>query len=42
MAKNQTHESILESYPELEEADLFACLEFAAWSVSEQTIPVLP
>lgn len=40
LAKKETYEQILVSYPELEEEDFLACLEYAAWSVSEKSLPV--
>jgi uncharacterized protein (DUF433 family) len=40
LAKKESHDQILTSYPELEEEDILACLEYAAWSVSEKSLPV--
>lgn len=40
LANKESHDQILTSYPELEEEDILACLEYAAWSVSEKTLPV--
>ncbi len=40
LAKKESNEKILTSYPELEEDDILACLEYAAWSVSEKSLPV--
>ena len=40
LAKKESYDQIFASYPELEEEDILACLEFAAWSVSEKSIPV--
>ena len=41
LAKRETFEKILADYPELTEEDILACLEYAAWSVSETSLPVL-
>jgi uncharacterized protein (DUF433 family) len=40
LAANRTHEEILEAYPYLEDADISAALEFAAWRASEREIPL--
>ena len=40
LAKRESYEQILSSYPELVEEDILACLEYAAWSVSEDSLPV--
>ena len=40
LAKKDSYEQILSSYPELTEEDILACLEYAAWSVSETSLPV--
>ena len=40
LAANRTHEEILEAYPYLEDADISAALEFAAWRTSEREIPL--
>jgi len=40
LAKKESYEQILAAYPELEEEDILACLEYAAWSVSEKSLPV--
>ena len=40
LAKKESYNQILNSYPELEEEDILACLEYAAWSVSENSLPV--
>lgn len=40
LAQKETFESIISDYPELNEADILACLEYAAWRVSEKEVPV--
>ncbi|MHA1838654.1 MAG: DUF433 domain-containing protein [Candidatus Ranarchaeia archaeon] len=42
LAKRVKPEQILRDYPELEEADITACLTFASWTVSEHSLPVTP
>ncbi len=41
LSKKVSYKTILETYPELAEDDIQAALEFAAWSVSESSIPVM-
>ena len=41
LSKKIPYEQILNEYPELTEEDITSCLEFAAWSVSETSIPVI-
>jgi uncharacterized protein (DUF433 family) len=40
LAANRTREEILKAYPYLEDADISAALEFAAWRASEREIPL--
>ena len=40
LANGETVEQIVKDYPELTKEDIYACLEFAAWSVSENVILV--
>ena len=40
LAKKETIETISDDYPELREEDILACLDYAAWSVSETVLPV--
>jgi uncharacterized protein (DUF433 family) len=40
-AAGQTHAQILEDFPELEEADIYAALEFAAEAVRERELPLV-
>ncbi|MHA1228851.1 MAG: DUF433 domain-containing protein [Candidatus Hodarchaeales archaeon] len=40
LAKKESYKKILTAYPELEEEDILACLEYAAWSVSDSSLPV--
>jgi uncharacterized protein (DUF433 family) len=42
LAAGSSHDEILRNYPFLEEADLEACLEYAAWRVQEYESPLLP
>jgi uncharacterized protein (DUF433 family) len=37
----QTHEEILADFPDLEEADIFAALEYAAAAVQERELPAV-
>ncbi len=39
LAAGQTPEQILDDYPYLEKADIFAALEFAAAAVQERELP---
>jgi uncharacterized protein (DUF433 family) len=41
LAAGQTHEEILADFPELEEADIFAALEYAAAAVQERELPAV-
>jgi uncharacterized protein (DUF433 family) len=38
LAANRTRDEILKAYPYLEDADISAALEFAAWRASEREI----
>jgi uncharacterized protein (DUF433 family) len=40
LAKKESFKDILESYPELIEEDIVACLNYAVWSVSESILSV--
>jgi uncharacterized protein (DUF433 family) len=40
LAGGRTASEVLEDYPYLEEADIFAVLEFAAAAVNERELPV--
>jgi len=40
IASGKTIGEILEDYPELKEEDIRQALEYAAWVVSEETLPV--
>ena len=40
MADGLSHEEILKDYPYLEQADLQAALEYAAWRTQEQEVEV--
>ena len=40
LAKKETFQDIIDTYPELSEEDIVSCLNYAAWSVSESTLPV--
>jgi len=40
IASGKTIGEILEDYPELKEEDIGQALEYAAWVVSEETLPV--
>ncbi len=37
-----SHEEILRNYPFLEEADIDACLAYAAWRMEEYEAPLAP
>jgi len=41
LAAGQTHTQILADFPELEEADIYAALEFAAEAVQEREVPLV-
>jgi uncharacterized protein (DUF433 family) len=41
LAAGRTHEQILEDFSELEEADIYAALEFAAEAVQERELPLV-
>lgn len=41
LAAGQTHAQILADFPELEEADILAALEFAAEAVQERQLPLV-
>ncbi len=41
LAAGQTHEQILADFPELEAADIFEALEFAAEAVQERELPLV-
>ncbi len=40
LASGQTHQQILEAYPELEEEDLKQAIEYAAWLAGEYSRPL--
>ena len=40
LAAGHSVDKILDAYPYLEREDIFAALEYAAWRVEEQEIPV--
>ena len=40
IANKETFQNIIETYPELSEEDITACLNYAAWSVTESILPV--
>jgi len=40
LASSQTHQEILEAYPELEEEDLKQSMEYAAWLAGEYSRPL--
>src|SRR5439155_23115036 len=42
LAAGATHEEIFRNYPFLEEADIEACLAYAAWRVQEYETPLVP
>ncbi len=39
LAAGQTHEQILADFPDLEQADVYAALEYAAAAVQERELP---
>jgi uncharacterized protein (DUF433 family) len=41
LAAGRTHQQILEDFPDLEEADIYAALEFAAEAVQEREVPLV-
>lgn len=41
LAAGRTHEQIIDDFPELEEADIYAALEFAAEVVQERDLPLV-
>jgi len=41
LAAGRTHAQVLEDFPELEEADIYAALEFAAEAVQERELPLV-
>ncbi len=41
LAAGRTHAEILGDFPELEEADIYAALEFAAEAVQERELPLV-
>lgn len=41
LAAGRTHEQIIDDFPELEEADIYAALEFAAEAVQERELPLV-
>ncbi len=41
LAAGQTHEEILADFPDLEEADIYAALEYAAAAVQERELPAV-
>ena len=41
LAAGQTHDQILADFPDLEEADLYAALEYAAEAVQERELPLV-
>ena len=41
LAAGRTHEQVLEDFPELEGADVYAALEFAAEAVQERELPLV-
>lgn len=41
LAAGQTHPQILDDFPELEEADIYAALEFAAEAVHVRELPLV-
>ena len=42
IASGKTAKEILDDYPELEEDDIKQALQYAAWTVSEKTLPIAP
>ena len=41
LAAGQTHEQILADFPDLEDADIYAALEYAAAAVQEHELPAV-
>lgn len=41
LAAGRTHAQILADFPDLEEADIYAALEFAAEAVQEREVPLV-
>ena len=41
LAAGRTHAEVLEDFPDLEEADIYAALEFAAAAVQERELPLV-
>lgn len=41
LAAGRTHDEILADFPDLEEADIYAALEYAAGAVQEREIPLV-
>jgi uncharacterized protein (DUF433 family) len=41
LAAGQTHDAILADFPDLEEADIYAALEYAAAAVQERELPAV-
>lgn len=41
LAAGRTHDEILSDFPDLEEADIYAALEYAARAVQEREIPLV-
>lgn len=39
LAAGETHDTILENFPRLTEADILACLEYASYLAVEKEIP---
>jgi uncharacterized protein (DUF433 family) len=42
LAAGRTHQEILEDFADLEEADIYAALEYAAAAVQERELPPVP
>jgi uncharacterized protein (DUF433 family) len=42
LAAGRTHEEILADFPDLEVADIYAALEYAAAAVQERELPPVP
>jgi uncharacterized protein (DUF433 family) len=42
LAAGRTHEEILADFPDLEETDIYAALEYAAAAVQERELPPVP
>jgi uncharacterized protein (DUF433 family) len=42
LAAGSSHHEIFRNYPFLEEADIEACLAYAAWRMEEYEAPLLP